>query len=219
MSPVRCAAVAARARGACLLLLLASLLRLPNAGAQPTPAPPAAVQAQNAATARRFYEEVWFRPNLGFVDSVFAPTYVVHDVGDRKGAREPAAEQKEIAGWFWRHGAMGGHIEWQMADGDKVATRWIWTFHPTVWWTRIAIGDLQIAIVNIMRFENGRVVEIWNHRLDIDGAGRRFQLTFAAGVLAGALAALLAWGVTALVRRRARRAASAIPGAVRPAPA
>lgn len=51
-------------------------------------APPAAsaeLQEQNKALARRFYEQVWFSRNLSAVDELVAPTYVAHDIGDRKG--------------------------------------------------------------------------------------------------------------------------------------
>lgn len=172
------------------LLLLLGIVAASQVAAQ-------SPEEQNKALARRFYEEVWFKPNLEFVDAVFAPTYAVHDIGRRKSVREPAAEQKEIAGFFWRNGEMSGQIQFQVAQGEYVATRWIWNFRLKVWWMRLLSGDVSIPIVNIMRFEDGKVVEIWNHRHDIDAAGPRFKLTFLMGFITG----LFLWLVTAGVRR------------------
>ena len=49
-----------------------------------------------------------------------AEEYTVHDIGDRKNARERGVEQKEIADRFWRDGNMSGSIDYQIAEGDLV---------------------------------------------------------------------------------------------------
>ncbi len=53
------------------------------------------VEEQNKALARRFYEEVWFKNNPSVVDEIVAPTYIAHDIGDRKNSMEPAERAKE----------------------------------------------------------------------------------------------------------------------------
>ena len=126
------------------------------------------LQEKNKALARRFYEQVWFSRNLSAVDDLFAPTYVAHDTGDRKGVTEPADEQKQIADYFWQNGTMTGKIDYQIAEGDLVATRWQWEFQPTTWSAKILIGRTHIPSINVFRFRDGKVVEIWNHRHDID---------------------------------------------------
>jgi hypothetical protein len=186
----------------CALLLAAAVCGATASNAQSSDAD------RNKALARRFYEEVWFKPNLAFVDEVFAPHYVVHDIGDRKGVREEAAEQKEIAGFFWKNGRMSGRIDFQVAEGDYVATRWTWSFQPTTLGMRLMGGDVTIPIVNIMRFENGKVVEIWNHRHDIDAIGpARMKMAFVFGLLAG----IAIWSLTALVRRLRRARSTSAP--------
>lgn len=133
---------------------------------------PAAAQSEeaNKALARRFYEEAWFARNLAVVDELVAPDYVVHDIGDRKAFRETKQDQKEIADFFWRNGVMSGHIDFQIAEGDLVATRWQWQYQPTGWLMKLTTvgGRNPIPIVNIFRFKDGKIVEIWNHRHDID---------------------------------------------------
>ena len=48
----------------------------------------------NKALARRFYEQLWFSNNPAVVDEVFAPKYIAHDIGDRKGVTENASQRK-----------------------------------------------------------------------------------------------------------------------------
>jgi len=126
------------------------------------------VEERNKELARRFYEQVWFSRSMEVVDELFAPTYVAHDIGERKGVTEPADEQKRIAEFFWQRGTMTGRIDYQIAEGDLVATRWQWEFRPRAWWGRLLGGRTPLPIINVFRFRDGKIVEIWNHRHDID---------------------------------------------------
>ena len=157
----------------------------------------AAVQGEeaNKALARRFYEEVWFSRNPAAVDELVAPEYVVHDIGDRKAVREPASEQKRTADLFWQNGEMSGRIDFQIAEGDLVATRWQWDYRPQRPLMRLTMigGRNPIPIVNVFRFKDGKIVEIWNHRHDIDvGFASNFLRAqgFAIGVLSSVVVAL-----------------------------
>ena len=155
------------------------------------------LEEKNKSLARRFYEQVWFSRNLAVVDDIFAPTYVAHDIGDRKGVTEPADEQKKIADYFWQNGTMTGRIDFQIAEGDLVATRWQWEFHPTTWWMKVLMIRARnpIPIINVIRFREGKAVEIWNHRHDIDTG--RANVLFVQGVgagLVGAAAVFLGFG-------------------------
>ena len=168
------------------------------------------VEEKNKSLARRFYEQVWFSRQPAAVDELFAPTYLAHDIRDRKGVTEPAARQKEIADFFWRNGTMTGRIDFQIAEGDLVATRWQWEFRPRTWWMKaVAVGIRNpIPIINVVRFRDGRIVEIWNHRHDIDsGPGR---LLFLKGVSLGLVPSLIL-GIACFVlwrKLRLRRSAT-----------
>jgi predicted SnoaL-like aldol condensation-catalyzing enzyme len=157
----------------------------------------AAAQSEeaNRALARRFYEQVWFSRNLVAVDELVAADYVAHDIGDRKARREPAKEQKNIADFFWKNGTMSGHIDFQIAEGDLVATRWQWQYQPRTWLMKLSMvgGRNPIPIINVFRFKEGKIVEIWNHRHDIDiGFASNFLRAqgFAAGVLSSVIVIL-----------------------------
>ena len=161
------------------------------------------VEEQNKALARRFYEEVWFKNNPAVVDELVAPTYVAHDIGDRKNSMEPAEEQKKIAQFFWDRGTMTGNIDYQIAEGDLVATRWQWYFKPNVWWMKILGGEEHIPIINVFRIRDGKIVEVWNHRHDIDtGMGNSL---FVKGLLLGLVPSLALLVLLIVFWRRSRR--------------
>lgn len=127
------------------------------------------LEERNKEIARNFYRDLWFTNNTDKYDLYVAEEYVVHDIGDRKGITEPAIEQKKVADLFWENGTWDSKINYQVAEGDIVATRWEATFQPTTFFGRILFGTATIPIINVFRFnQEGKIVEIWNHRHDID---------------------------------------------------
>ena len=162
------------------------------------------VEEKNKALALAFYEDLWFSRNTDKYDLYMADSYVAHDIGDRKNVTEPAIEQKSIADFFWANGNMSGEIDYQIAEGDLVATRWTWQYEPTTFLGRVLHGRDDLPIINVFRFENGKIVELWNHRHDID-TGMPLRSTIK-GFLYGTLVALLplAWAIS--LRRRLSKA-------------
>ncbi|MDJ0917035.1 MAG: ester cyclase [Woeseiaceae bacterium] len=186
--------------------VLALLLMSMSAGSLADTAIPGA-EEQNKKLARGFYENLWFSNQTDRYTDYLADTYVIHDIGEDKGLTEPAITQREIADFFWANGNMSGEIDYQIADGEFVATRWRWQYEPTTVLGRILKGRDDLPIINVFRFEDGRIVEIWNHRHDIDsGMPLRFTLK---GFFYGTLLALipLAWAIS--LRRRLKRSQSA----------
>lgn len=199
MNAIRC-----DLRSLCLLSIFTlSLFLIPNSASA------GEIEEQNKALARRFYEQVWFSRNMSAVDELFAPTYIAHDIGDRKNSMENAEEQKKIAEFFWQRGTMTGSIDYQIAEGDLVATRWQWHFRPDVWWMKILGGREQVPIINVFRFRDGKIVEIWNHRHDIDTVQANF--IFVKGLLVGLIPAFVMAIVLFVYWRRGRRAAAKQP--------
>ena len=161
---------------------------------------------ENKRIAREFYDDLWFNNRTDNYGTYVAETYVAHDIGDRKNSIEPAVEQKNIADFFWGHGTLSGRINYQIAEGDLVATRWISDFEPETLFGRLFLGKTSLPIINVLRIENGKIVELWNHRHDID---TRQTLRFTAqGMLFGLLIAFvpLIWAIR--LRRRLRVALS-----------
>lgn len=126
---------------------------------------------RNKRLAREFYENLWFEDNTKVFADYVADEYVIHDIGDTKGAMptEPAVTQKEIADLFHGFGEMTGEIDYQIAEGDKVATRWFIYLDPNDNAEAMGFTPVNgVPIINVFRFDDeGKIVEIWNHRHDV----------------------------------------------------
>ncbi len=157
----------------------------------------------NKEVARGFYEDLWFSNNTGQFDKYMADEYIIHDIGDDRMGVEDGIVQKEIADFFWSNGNMEGEIEYQLASDDMVATRWIWTYKPTTMLGRFVVGDISIPIINVFRIRNGKIVEIWNHRYDIDT--NRTNMYVIKGLLIGLLIAMIPFTWALYLRRKLKR--------------
>ncbi|MCM8557665.1 ester cyclase [Sphingomicrobium sediminis] len=126
---------------------------------------------RNKRLAREFYENLWFSNNTSVYADYVADEYVVHDLGERKNVTEQAIEQKNIADFFHGMGTMTGEMDYQIAEGDMVANRW-WLSLSDISEQGQAMGMQpfeRVAIINVFRFnEEGKIVEIWNHRHDVE---------------------------------------------------
>ncbi|MEM6410350.1 MAG: ester cyclase [Pseudomonadota bacterium] len=149
---------------------IALSLALCGAAAGCETVPSSDVTERNKETARQFYEDLWFSENTDNYANYVAETYVVHDIGPAKGVTEPAVNQKEIADVFHSFGDLSGEIDYQIAEGDKVATRWFVSLDPTDEAEQVGMTAVDsVAIINVFRFnEDGKIVEIWNHRHDVE---------------------------------------------------
>ena len=157
----------------------------------------------NKEIARNFYKDLWFNNNTGNYIKYVASHYTVHDIGDRKGVTENAVEQKNIADFFWDNGNLKCEFDYQIAEGDLVATRWIANYEPETMLGKLFIGSNPIAIINVLRFENGKIVEFWNHRHDID-TNQTIKFTFK-GFLLGLLIALIPTLMLLSLKRKLRK--------------
>lgn len=161
----------------------------------------------NKALARQFYEDLWFNDNTDRYADHVADEYVIHDIGGREGGTERAIRQKEIADFFWSNGSMSGRIDYQIAEGDLVATRWYWTFEPTSILGHFMVGDITIPIINVFRIEDGKITEIWNHRHDIDTNRTNIHLVKGLGIGLAIALLLLVWALR--LRGKLKRATAA----------
>jgi predicted ester cyclase len=79
---------------------------------------------ENKAIVRRFLEGIFSHGNPDVVDELAAPDFVVHDPSSEVGEVDVQGVKGSIS---WSHSAFPGlrvKIEDQVAEGDKVATRW-----------------------------------------------------------------------------------------------
>jgi predicted SnoaL-like aldol condensation-catalyzing enzyme len=147
-------------------------------------------EEKNKQVMLKFYQDLWANNHTDRYAETVADTYVVHDIGDRKNVREPAIRQKEIADQFWENGELQFELDYQVAEGDLVVTRWYAHFTPSTLKGSLMYGESSIPIINVARLENGKIVELWNHRHDID-SGMTMKYTLK-GVVIGLLIGLIA---------------------------
>ncbi|MEO9871395.1 nuclear transport factor 2 family protein [Ekhidna sp.] len=157
----------------------------------------------NKEIARNFYQDLWFTDNTDNYSKYVANQYVVHDIGDRKNVTELAIEQKNIADFFWENGEFESKIDYQIAEGDLVATRWTGSFKGNTLFGRIALETKHpISIINVFRIKDGKIVEFWNHRHDID-TPQTLKFTIQ-GLIVGLILAFIPTVVALRLRRKLR---------------
>ncbi len=129
----------------------------------------------NIELIRHFSDEVWNTGNAAFAFQVFAENYVRHDL--RPGnPNAGAAGRKQVADDFRAAFPDLKHeTELLIGENDFVVARWTMRGTNTGPWGSVPPTNRAVVFsgVNIFRLENGRVVEIWNHRDDL---GMREQL-------------------------------------------
>ncbi|MHA7289158.1 ester cyclase [Arthrobacter sp. MDT3-24] len=115
---------------------------------------------ENKALARRSWEAP---DNLDIIDEVYAPDLVWHDPGQEIHGTEEA--KQFIAMYKSAFPDMSATVEDEIAEGDKVVTRWtlrgshqgeIEEFGPPTG------RQVEIKGISVSRIEGGKIVEEWN---------------------------------------------------------
>ena len=118
---------------------------------------------KNKAIVRRLYEEVINKRNMAVVDELIATNYIDHDKNPELVARDPKSFRQVVTMLLTAFPDMRVTVEDQVAEGDKVASRFTMRgthkgefmgIAPTG--NDVAFGDLVI-----MRVEEGKIVELW----------------------------------------------------------
>ena len=117
---------------------------------------------ENKAINRRIFDEVWGAHNTDNVEKYFAPSFTSHP--ELPGVPQGPEGIKMLAGLF--AGAFSDNdlvIEDQIAEGDKVVTRWSSTeTHVGEYMGIPATGKrVKTTAITIYRFEGGKAVEGW----------------------------------------------------------
>jgi steroid delta-isomerase-like uncharacterized protein len=124
---------------------------------------------ENKALVLRFYDEVWDKGNFEFAAEVFRDDYVRHDLRVTPAPAGPAGQSKIAADFRAAVRDARFRVELILGDGDLVAARWTATgTHAGTWAGIEPTGkEVEFAGVNIFRFSDAKVAELWNHRDDL----------------------------------------------------
>jgi steroid delta-isomerase-like uncharacterized protein len=118
-----------------------------------------------SAIARRFFDEVFSEGKLDLVDELFATDYVGHPSGAEEETQGPEGVKEYVAGLRGAVSDLTLTVQDQVAEGDKVVTRW--TAHGTHDGELMGIAPTGRAAavtgITIQRLQNDRVVEAWTN--------------------------------------------------------
>jgi steroid delta-isomerase-like uncharacterized protein len=119
---------------------------------------------ENKAIARRFFELVNDR-NLEGLAEIIAPDAVDHDPQNPIQGRGPEVAQQVMGGYIQAFPDLRITVDDQIAEGDRVATRWTGTGTHQGDLMGIPGSGKQSTVtgISIDRIENGKVVESWTN--------------------------------------------------------
>jgi steroid delta-isomerase-like uncharacterized protein len=131
---------------------------------------------ENKAVVRRAYEEGMNRQDMGIVDEVFAPEYVAHFPGVPPVSGRDAMKEL-LAAFFAAFPDLVFTVEDQIAEGEKVATRWtahgthqgeFKGFPPKTHGIPPTGNRVMFSATDIYRIVDGKIVEEWNTLEQLD---------------------------------------------------
>lgn len=123
------------------------------------------MSAANKALARRLLEEAFNAGRLDVTDEIVATDFVGHDPSLPEEVRGPSGVKELIAGYRAAFPDIHMTIEDQIADGDRVVSRWRATGTHQGELMGIPGTGKQATVtgVTIDRIEDGRIAENWNY--------------------------------------------------------
>ena len=130
---------------------------------------------ENRAIVTRYLREVWDNGDMSVLDELLSPDFRSHSgAQDRQGNRED--ERRMVASFLEAFGNFKTTILDQLADGDKVCTRWTAVGVHRASFAGVPPTGRTVAMsgMEIARISGGRIVDDW---INFDMAELIQQLT------------------------------------------
>ena len=120
---------------------------------------------ENKALVRRVFEEGWNAGNLELFNETDAPEYVLHDPSVPEDVRGVEAVKQFASMYLRAFPDLRFTIEEQLAEGDKVVTRWTSSAtHQGELMGIPATGNrTRVSGITISRISESNLVEDWNN--------------------------------------------------------
>jgi steroid delta-isomerase-like uncharacterized protein len=117
----------------------------------------------NKALARS-WADIWNQGNLDLVDEIYAPDYVNHDLTMPEDVRGVEDVREFYRRYLSAFSDAEITIEDQLAEGDKVVTRWTarGTHKGELMGVPPSGKRVEVAGITIGRIEGGKVAEEWD---------------------------------------------------------
>ena len=118
----------------------------------------------NKATSRRVVDEIFTGGKFEAIDECFDPGYVGYDVASPEPVRGPQGVKEQAQGYRTAFPDVQMTIEDQVAEGDRVVTRWTarGTHQGELFGIDPTGKQVTITGVTIDRFSGGKIVESWD---------------------------------------------------------
>jgi steroid delta-isomerase-like uncharacterized protein len=130
---------------------------------------------ENKAVIRRFLKDFFEGGNLDLADELFDPDYVLHDPAVPEEVRGPEGIKQYVS--MYRSAYPDTHftVEDQIAEGDRVVTRWTGQGTQQGELMGISPTDNQVTVTGIEfdRVSDGKMQETW---VNYDALGMMQQL-------------------------------------------
>ncbi|MEE4377994.1 MAG: ester cyclase [Candidatus Competibacteraceae bacterium] len=119
----------------------------------------------NKLLSRRSFEEIWNQRNLELVDEFYAVDYRGHITARAEVIQGPAALKQFAVMFQFAFPDIRFNINDQIAEGDRVASRWTVTGSQQGEFLGIAPnGDaITLAGISIQHFGAGKIIESWDN--------------------------------------------------------
>jgi predicted ester cyclase len=118
---------------------------------------------QNKAVARRHFEELWTKGDLAVADEIYSPVAIGHcgNLPDQTGY--PDCEKELVRQDLIAFPDGVATVEDQIADGDKVLTRWRFrgTHRGELYGNPATGNEVSVTGFHVHRIVDGRIVEVW----------------------------------------------------------
>ena len=118
---------------------------------------------ENKAPVRRVFEQMFNEGNLDVADELLAPGYVDHDPSLPQDVHGPEGFKEYVGMYRAAFPDLHVQIQDQLAEGDRVATRWTGTGTHNGELAGITPTGKQVTLpgMEIVRIANGKLVEGW----------------------------------------------------------
>ena len=120
---------------------------------------------ENKALARRVIEEMFNKGNLDVAEELIAPDYVDHDPAMPEDIRGPEGFKEYVSAYRTAFPDIHIEIEDQIAEGDRVATRWVasGTHEGDLMGINPTGNRVTVVGTTIERVADGQIAETWDN--------------------------------------------------------
>lgn len=117
----------------------------------------------NKAIARREIEELFHKGKFDVAKELIGPDYVGHDAALPEPTRGPEGVKQAVTGYRNAFPDLKVTIEDQIAEGDRVVTRWSarGTHEGDLWGIAPTGKQATVTGISIERIVGGKIVEGW----------------------------------------------------------